>query len=475
MKITRRYKLGLKAQNIVFVVLILAITGLLMWLTDTRYVWQTDWSANGRNSLSQPSKKLMKTLDGPVKISAFVRDNSKVRKTIREFVGQYRRADPNVSLHFVNPDTHPARVRELGITAAGELYIQYDGRSDKVEKLNESALTNALVRLASTSDSHIVFLTGHGERDPDGHANFDLGRFGKALQKKGFHIAKLNLAEHPRIPGDTSMLVIAGPRTAYLAGETRLIEHYVAHGGNLLWLGDPGAPHGLKPLADRLDIRFLNGTIVDATSKRFGVNDVRWLVLNRYPATAITRNFDLETLFPDATAIQAKSRAGWRAKPFLKSRSLPRSWLETGKLEGKINYDAEAGDKAGPLTIGLTLARPRAGIKTLAAARQPTGPNNHQDRADPPRGDQRVVVTGDGDFLANAYLGNGGNLDLGLNIVNWLAGHDRFIDINVPPAPDQHLALSQTGRILLGAGFLVVLPLLLLIGGALVWFRRRRG
>ena len=29
---------------------------------------------------------------------------------------------------------------------------------------------------------------------------------------------------------------------------------------------------------------------------------------------------------------------------------------------------------------------------------------------------QRIVVVGSGHFLANMYLGNGGNLDLGINI-----------------------------------------------------------
>ena len=33
----------------------------------------------------------------------------------------------------------------------------------------------------------------------------------------------------------------------------------------------------------------------------------------------------------------------------------------------------------------------------------------------------RIVVVGDSDFLSNTYLGNGANLEWGLNSLNWLS------------------------------------------------------
>ncbi|HET8551527.1 MAG TPA: GldG family protein [Gammaproteobacteria bacterium] len=479
MKITPKLKIGLRMQNLVFVVLLLAIAGALAYLTRT-YVWQADWTAGGRNSLTDASVKLLKTLDGPVTITAFARDNGQLRDAIRRFIGKYQRADSKITLKFVNPDTEPARVRDLGITSNGELYVQYQGRSDKVSQLTEPALTNALLKIARASASKVVFLTGHGERSPKGHANFDYGQFAKALKAKGFKVATLNLTTSPKIPADTALLVIASPQANYLPGEVKLIQDYVAGGGNLLWMHDPGPLHGLAPLAKALDVHFMKGTIVDATSRLFGVQDVRWLVLAKYPPSEITRHLDIETLIPGATAVQPGPDEKWRATPFLKSRSLPRSWLESGKLEGEIKFDKDAGDQGGPLDIGITLARPLAALKKVAKAgtakdkKDPSAKADPPAKADPSQGDQRVVVIGDGDFLANAYLGNGGNLDLGLNIFNWLSGNDNFIDINVPPAPDKHLVLSQVGQSLLGGGFLIALPLLLLLYGGLIWFRRRR-
>jgi ABC-type uncharacterized transport system involved in gliding motility auxiliary subunit len=85
-----------------------------------------------------------------------------------------------------------------------------------------------------------------------------------------------------------------------------------------------------------------------------------------------------------------------------------------------------------------------------------------------------VAIVGDGDFLSNAFLGNGGNLDLGLNLINWLSSDDELIAIPARTAPDTQLILSDTAVLVIGVGFLALLPLGLALTGVLVWYRRRR-
>ena len=87
--------------------------------------------------------------------------------------------------------------------------------------------------------------------------------------------------------------------------------------------------------------------------------------------------------------------------------------------------------------------------------------------------EQRIVVIGDGDFLANAYLGNGGNLNLGLNIINWLSGNDQLINIPAKTATDTTLALSNIAMVLIFIGFLLLLPFSLFTIGAIIWYKRR--
>jgi ABC-type uncharacterized transport system involved in gliding motility auxiliary subunit len=87
---------------------------------------------------------------------------------------------------------------------------------------------------------------------------------------------------------------------------------------------------------------------------------------------------------------------------------------------------------------------------------------------------QRVAVIGDADFISNAYLGNGANLDLGNRLVNWLSHDDALIRIPPRTAPDTQLTLTPTLSLAIGLGFLAVIPLGLLAAGGTIWWRRRK-
>ncbi len=114
-------------------------------------------------------------------------------------------------------------------------------------------------------------------------------------------------------------------------------------------------------------------------------------------------------------------------KPIL--RSSDKSWNETGHIPkvgeaaDTIRQDADAGEIPGPLDLGFALSRisPR-----------------------PDKREQRVVVIGDGDFLSNSFLGNGGNREFGQRVFDWLLGDDDQIAVPDKSAPDRVLALTQT-------------------------------
>lgn len=459
MRVTRKSHLLMRGQNWGFVIVFLAIIGLLAWVS-TRYVYQADWTYGRRNSLSPASVKLLDTLTAPLTVTAYARDNSALRDAIRQFIGRYQRVKKDTTLTFINPDTDPQAARSAGITANGELVIGYQGRSDHVTQISEVGVTNAIERIARSADDFVVFLTGDGERDPRGQHNFDLGDFGTQLTQKGFKVETLNLATTPSIPENTAILVVAGPQANLLPGAVKIIDGYVQRGGNLLWLNDPGPLYGLEPLARELGITFGKGTIVDPDSQLLGINNPAVVLVAKYnSSSAITQGFNNVTAFAGATSISTVPGSPWQASDFLET--LSHSWLETGSLEGTIKFDPAHGDQKGPLAIGVSLTREIKQSADNASGKQKSI-------------EQRVVVTGDGDFLSNAYLNNGGNLLLGLNIFNWLAHEDNFVNINPESAPDRTLMLSKSSESLISLGFLFIIPIGLIVAGILIWSRRRR-
>ncbi len=455
MKITPSTRRLLQLQNLVFVIALLALVGLLAWLT-TRYSYQADWTSSGRNSLSIDSRQLLDQMPEAVHITAFARDTEGLRSHIRDLVGRYQRYKPDIQLQFVNPDADPERVRELGITMDGELLVAYQGRSEKLQSLGEQALTNSLLRITRQEQRRVAFLSGHGERNPLGEANHDFGNFGVFLQQKGIELGTLNLAETARIPGDINLLVIADAATRLLPGEVRLIRGYLDQGGNLLWLVEPGDLVGLEPLAEALGIEVLPGTIVDASTQLFGIDNPAFALIPDYPMHPLTRDISSLTLFPQAAALEVSAPEGWLAEPVL--TTLNRSWTEIGPMDGSVRFDEDSDERLGPLDIGFAFTRPQSGRD-----------GDGEEEA----GEQRVVVIGDSDFLSNSFLGNGGNIDLGLNLINWLNHDDRLVTITARTVGDSNLELSATDQVIIGFGFLFVLPLLLLGSGLGIWWKRR--
>ena len=447
MFVSAKTRRATRIQNTLFLILFPALVGVLAWLS-TRYTFTADWTATGRNTLSSASSELLEQLDGPLNITAFATGDESVRHAIRDLLARYQRHKGDITLTFVNPDLQPARVRELGIRVDGELLIEYQGRQEKLTRVSEQNITNALQRLARSGERWLIFLEGHGERRPLGEANHDLGTWGQRLEEKGFRIQSQNLAATPAIPDNTAVLVLAGPQANLLPGEVALIQQFIEGGGNLLWLGEPGDLHGLQPLADTLGVHFVPGVIVDPTTRVLGISDPRLAIASTYPPHPVTRHFDVVTLFPQAAGIQHTLPAGWQGQAILVSAG--RSWSETGELSGQITFD-EGRDSPGPQTLGVVMSRARGNT-----------------------GEQRVAIIGDGDFLSNAYLGNGGNLTLGMNLINWLAHDDRFIDIPVKIAPDRTLSFSPLAQGVIGLGWLVLLPLGLATTGAVIWWRRKR-
>ncbi len=464
MKVTQQSRRRVRLQNAIFLALFLCVIGLIAWLTQ-EFSFQADWTAGNRNTLSETTQKLLQGADGPLSITAFVAKDAELRQDIKERIKRYQRYRPDLALEFVNPDLDPARARQEGITRSGQLVLRLGERSEKLDfaLMNEQALANALQRLARTAERWVAVLEGHEERDPNGNNNQGWSQFSDTLRRSGFKVQALNLIRTPQVPDNAAMLVIASPRRDLLPGEVAAVQAFVRAGGNLLWMQDPGGGlYGLERLADDLGVRFLDGVIVDANPELrllLGIQHPAVIPVVDYRIHPITQDLSVQTLFPFAGAIEPLGGGDWRAEPFLVS--LPQTWTEVAELSGEIAFEPDKGDRRGPLTLGLSLTR------TLS-----TEGNSDQAAADGRQ--QRVVIMGDSDFLANGFLGNGGNLELASNIFNWLSRDDALIAISPKTAPDTRLELGDTSTIVIGLGFLIVLPLLLMGSGIAIWLKRRR-
>ena len=406
-----------------------------------RHDLRRDLTADQRNQLAPRTRTLLAALPGPVEAELFMEDYPVQRAALRRLLDKFAGASPRFRWHFTDPARRPERTRRLGIDRTPTLILRRGKREIRLTRIDETALADALERLAGKARAWIGALGGHGEASLTGRANFDLGDFGRLLEQRGYRIINLDLAGGGQLPENLDLLVVAAPRSDLAPGELALLQNHLAHGGRLLWLAEKPLPEALRR---QLGIEFLPGVVVDAAAATLGIDTPTVAVARPAGDHPLTRHLDGPVLMPGARALEAALDGPWLATPLL--RSSPRSWNETGALTGVIQRDPGKGEKQGPLTLAWLLER----------------------------GQARVVVSGDADFLSNAFLGNGANQTLGLALIRWLSGQERLAA--VPPArpADQQLRWPATTRALIAAFYLVALPLgLALTGLVRSWWRRR--
>lgn len=449
MEAGRQLRRRLLLQNGLFVVLVVA-AALLLAQVAKDHAWQWDLTQNRRNTLSKATLEVLKRMQGPVVITAYATEQDPqlgdVRKIIQDFLAPYRQAKSDLELRFVDPREYPKLAAAAKVQVNGELVLEHQGRSEHLTALNEQALTNTLMRLARGADRLVVQLDGHGERRLKGKANQDLGEFGKQLEAKGVKLGSVNLSIAQEVPDNTAVLVIASPQVDLLPGEVEKVQRFLAKGGNVLWLIDQEPLHGLQPVAEYLSLVLTPGTVIDPGASQLGL-PVTNAISSGYGNHAIVRDFQLGTVYPFARQLAVDETSEWRAFPLVEVAQ--RGWIESGEPDSSATFD-KAREAPGPTTVAVAFER------------------TFDERT------QRVVVVGTAHFLSNTYIGLMGNLDLGVNLVNWLAGDDNLITIQPRPAVDSSLDLSRASLLAISGGFLVLLPFAFLAAGSATWWRRRR-
>ena len=455
-------------QQVINGLLLFIVIGLLGALS-VRYKFEADWTAGHRNTLTPASQKLLKGLSGPLHFLEFDYPSSQNRQSVQTWVDRYKRFKPDTTLEFIDPSREPGKVKQYNVDEPGEAVIEYQGRKEVLRAISEPLITSAIQRLADSGEHNVLFLDGHGEHAISGDAKDGYTHFVAALKEKGLKVDTINLIKTPKVPENTSALVIARPTQKLLDGEVAILTDYVKKGGNLLWLVDPDTAPGLESLSQAIGLTWLSGYVVFPEAQAVGSPNPLFYLAAAYPDNPVTGQLDLVTLFPLVRALKVAEVPGWNAQTMLQTDES--SWLDVhlnlDNSDKPITLDQQPDDPKGPLKFGAIFTH------ELAAAGPKPVPGADPAAAPKPV-TQRVAVIGNSEFIADSYLDLAGNKQLGLNVVQWLAARDAQLNIDVPKAPDANLIISDWKLRILGAVFILFIPLGLLGYGLTRWVGRRR-
>jgi len=451
-------------------VIVVIVAGILIMVNmiAARHSVRLDTTENKQFSLSDQTRKILRSLEDDLNITAFYKDNTEGQ--MRDLLTEYASVSPKVKFEFVDPDKKPAVARNYGVTTYKTTIIEYHGRTERITTSTEGDLTNAIIKVTRERKKKILFLTGHGEKDIDNTERDGFSTAKQAIEKENYDVEKVFLADTTAFPKEGDVLVIAGPQKPLLPNEIKMIESFVDKGGKVLALLDPGYNSGLSDFFSQWGIEVTGDLVVDVSGigRIFGAG-AQMPIVAEYGSHPITERFgNVMTAYPLATAIKIHNDNSNGLTVQALAKTTPRSWAEkdgVAKFQRRERIEFNAGeDIRGPIVIAAVAT------KTIS----PTdGQSENSDHSNGKSKNARLVVFGDSDFASNNFFNFQANGDLFMNAISWLAEEEDLVSIRPKNPADRRLVLTEAQSRLIFIFSVIVLPTLVLGMAVTVYVKRR--
>lgn len=445
-----------------YIAIIIAVIALANFLAD-RYNKSYDSTANKQFSLSDQTIKIVKGLKQDVNIQYFDRTSnlSDPRGNARDLLDRYANLSPKVHVEYIDPTKRPEIAKAEGVRTYGTIFVKTAGKTEEAKNLTEEDVTGALVRALKGGVRTVCVVTGSGEHSLDNTNEDGYSSVKDLLEKNNYKTQVLNLVQKPEVGKECTVLMVGGPKLDYVPAVVDAIKKYVEGGGRALFALDPPlqfkgdeiAPNAaLTGQLANWGVTLDKDLIVDPNpvNRLFGFSAAVVLVSD-YESQAIVRELKgANTAFPLVRSMDTKSADKTTVDKLFSSSS--DCIGATNLTSGAVNPN-DKNNKKGPFTL--------AAAGTYNAGQ----PNNNG----------RFVVVGSSDWMANNILParSLANRDLFLNMMNWLSSDEDLISIRPKEPENRPLAMTVRQMRVLLYSTLIAFPLIILVGGISVWWKRR--
>ncbi|MFN6182522.1 MAG: GldG family protein [Dolichospermum sp.] len=476
---------------------VLVILGLINFL-GIRYHLRLDLTDTQLFTLSPQSRELVSNLPETMKVWLFTKEKN---SQDQELLDNYHRQSNKFKFEYVDPELKPGLVDRFGVKDYGEVYLEFQTKRQLVqrisedERLSEIKLTNRLQQMINPKTAKVYFLQGHSEHPLSGSK----GAISKAIQgliDKNFTISTLNLAERPQVPNDADVVIVAGPQKELLTGEVTTLQNYLNRGGNLLLMIDPNTNPKIDTLLKEWGVRLDNRLVIDNSGESLQLGPATILV-TEYGQHPITQDFANNiSVYPLTRPLEIDPVSGVESMVLLKTKPYPNSWAESDQKSEKLEFNEDK-DLKGPLTLGVALTRKLLNSPTAIPNPIPTAQNSPTAIPNPiptaqnspttipnpipttttsptTAKESRLVVFGNSNFATDSLFEQQLNGDVFLNTVSWLSQQDeKLLSIRPKEPKNRRIIISNLEANLLTISAVVLLPLLGLLTGFIIWWKRR--
>jgi len=444
------------AGYIALYVLIVVTAIVVVNFLANRYDKTYDGTANKRYSLSDQTKKIVKELNQDATIRYF--DQATRYTQAKDLLDQYAALSSKIHVEYIDPDKSPEVAREAGISEAGSAVVQVGAKKEQAKSMTEEGLTGAFIRAIKGTTRTVCFVSGSGEHQIEDSDRNGYSRLKDLLSKDEYESKAIDLLQKAEIPSECTVVVVGGPTSDYQQSEVDAISKYVEGGGRAFFMLDAPLKMG-REISD-------NDALANQLQK-WGVTVNKDLILDLNPVgqlmglgpqVALVSSYDSHTIvnpmkgtatgFPFSRSLEVKNGDKTTVEKLFSSsgNSVAASNLSSSEIDPN-----DPKNKKGPLTIA-------------AAGSYNTGKENVQGR---------FVVLGSSFWATNSFITFNGNRDLALNAMNWLSSDEDLISIRPREQDDRRITMTQSQFSWVRTTSQFLLPLVVIVIGASVWWRRR--
>lgn len=437
----RQLRYGANASAMTILLLALLVMANIL---AVRFHRRIDVTATQSFSISQQSKQIVVALTQPLEVVGYfgVQDKA-LQSDVESRLKEYVAASPRVSYRFVDPDIDPVAAKNDNITNYGTIVVKYAGRKIQASGSDEKAITGAILKASQEVQTTVYVLTGHRERSLDSTEPTGLSQLQVVLTDDNFKVAPINLTISTTIPLSNSLLIVADPQDPFTQPEFQSILDYLNNGGRMVLMSNSLSPTPMDVLLKIWGLEWQPDIIIDQQSQ---VGNPLAPAVLQYPYTDITRNMTGQaSVFNSVRSIREVGNPPPQVTRQIFLSSSAKSSAATKFTDG--NVEMQASDAQGPLNFGYMLESPTK---------------------------MRAAIIGDVDFVSNGYLQAAqANAALFRNAVAWATAQDSLIAVPSIAPIDRKVFLTNDQSTLIFYSCVIGLPLLFIVTGIAVWWRRR--
>lgn len=435
---SRKRSSHLKINTVLMVVFFVFIIVLLN-LIIRQYYFRYDMTSIRKFSLSPPGKKVALSIQDEVNINYFGVEGNMEFKRASELLEAYRYLNKHIVYELHDLDRAPLLANKYDVKDYGTFVVESAGKVVQAAGVNEQTVTNLLISGTRKNILNVRFLEGHGEKDISDDGRQGYSTIAGKLKDIGHNVSSLNLISTGTVPIDTDLLVIVSPESELSEQEYTMLSDYKARGGKLLVLIDN--PNQMRSYIVSFGLKTSQYPVYDPVN--VAGTDPSTPLVRRYFKNPVIGDFSLTTVFPGVHEVRNNSKVRMEGLSYtiliISSRD---AWFEING-DGIMQKDEEEGNQA----FAILVSQENELMK--------------------------LIVFGDSDFASNAYINVGGNADLFIVVTNWLLGEGGLVQASAPKSEFIPMFVTVEQARFLKLLIPIGIPLIIIIAGTAVWYRRR--